>query len=276
MFFSGITPLCVRQRCLPSSLTTAEGAYCLMFFPKGTDRLYIGDKRYDCGESSLFCVPPGSRFSAFPPKNGDGTLLSIEFALTNPALIQAFSLAGPELVIDRLTLRSNILNIMSCYSLQPPMYADSINYCVISLLYFGYMSSSKEHTPHPALLEENIFTCSPNEKLNVALNYIDEHLSDEFSVADMGLAVHLSVKQLSDIFRYEYGCTVLQFVSRFRLFKAKELMCYTNYGITEISELTGFKSIHYFSRYFKEKEDMSPIEYKRAVMRQLDIDSPGP
>jgi AraC-like DNA-binding protein len=34
-------------------------------------------------------------------------------------------------------------------------------------------------------------------------------------------------------------------------------------NITEVAEKTGFQTIHYFSRYFKAKEKLSPLEFKK-------------
>jgi YesN/AraC family two-component response regulator len=33
--------------------------------------------------------------------------------------------------------------------------------------------------------------------------------------------------------------------------------------MTEIASAVGFSSIHYFSKYFKKKEGLSPTEYKK-------------
>ena len=84
-------------------------------------------------------------------------------------------------------------------------------------------------------------------------------------------SIRMSGKQANELFKREYGCTVAQFINRFRLFRAKELLCYTNSSITEIATMTGFKTVHYFSRYFKEKENLSPIEYKRTVTETISL-----
>ena len=39
-------------------------------------------------------------------------------------------------------------------------------------------------------------------------------------------------------------------------------MKYSNITLTEIAERVGYSGIHYFSRCFKNKEGMSPLEYR--------------
>ena len=49
---------------------------------------------------------------------------------------------------------------------------------------------------------------------------------------------------------------------------AKSYLRENNYNVTQISEILGFSSIHYFSRQFKKKVGMSPIEYSNSVLAQ--------
>jgi|GEM_PF-1762526 len=275
MFFSNIHTRCVRQLPLPFSAKEPDDGYRLLYFAHGAGSLEIDGRPCPCGEYGLFFVRPGERFSAAPEEGLSADAIEVCFEINDAALSGLFSSQEPEIRTDPISVRSCILNILSFYSLQPPLFEDSVDYNVISLLYFGYVAAKRKNAPHAPFSDESIFSASPNEKLNQALSYVEDHIQEEFSAAEICDVTGQSQKQLSDMFRYEYGCTLLQFVNRFRLFKAKELMCYTNYSITEISQLTGFKSIHYFSRYFKEKESMSPIEYKRAAMRRFGSDAPG-
>ena len=50
-----------------------------------------------------------------------------------------------------------------------------------------------------------------------------------------------------------------------KLKEAKRLIRESSLNFTEISELLGFNSLHYFSRLFKERVGMTPSEYARSV-----------
>ena len=49
------------------------------------------------------------------------------------------------------------------------------------------------------------------------------------------------------------------------------LLALTDKSITEIACEVGFGSVHYFSRFFKEKENISPNDYR--LKRQGDINA---
>ena len=50
-----------------------------------------------------------------------------------------------------------------------------------------------------------------------------------------------------------------------KLQKSKELIRENQYTISEIADMLGFSSIHYFSRLFKKYFDLSPSEYAKEI-----------
>ena len=55
----------------------------------------------------------------------------------------------------------------------------------------------------------------------------------------------------------------MQYVSWLRIERAKVLLLTTDMSITDIANEVGFGSIHYFSRFFKEKENITPNEFRK-------------
>ena len=66
-----------------------------------------------------------------------------------------------------------------------------------------------------------------------------------------------------------WGIPPMKYVNGIRIERAKELLAKTDKSITVIAEETGFSSIHYFSRYFKEKEHMTPQAYRAGFAGKL-------
>jgi transcriptional regulator GlxA family with amidase domain len=48
-----------------------------------------------------------------------------------------------------------------------------------------------------------------------------------------------------------------------RLTKAKKMLVDTHKSVGEISELCGFSSANYFGLIFKQKEHLSPLQYRK-------------
>ena len=59
-----------------------------------------------------------------------------------------------------------------------------------------------------------------------------------------------------------WGIPPMQYINHLRIERSKVLLAMTDKSATEIALDVGFQSIHYFSRYFKDKEGMTPNEYR--------------
>ena len=55
----------------------------------------------------------------------------------------------------------------------------------------------------------------------------------------------------------------MQYILNIRIEKAKALLENTDLSISEISDMTGMQSQHYFSRIFKKYTNISPSEYRK-------------
>lgn len=58
---------------------------------------------------------------------------------------------------------------------------------------------------------------------------------------------------------------IVDFLTEYRLERAKALMRDTEESITEIWQKTGFTSAQYFSYVFKRKEGVLPKEYRKNL-----------
>lgn len=94
------------------------------------------------------------------------------------------------------------------------------------------------------------------------MDYIQFNYSHIISLDDLSHAACVNKTTLSNMFKELYNTTPIRYINGIRMQKALELLANTDLGIGEIAELVGFQSIHYFSRYFKEKMDCTPIEYR--------------
>lgn len=92
--------------------------------------------------------------------------------------------------------------------------------------------------------------------------FIRENYVRQIALEDLTDLAGCSKTTLIQAFREVYGCTPLHYIIQTRLQKAKELLVSTDAGISQISDLIGFQSVHYFSRFFKEKEGFSPMEFR--------------
>lgn len=104
-----------------------------------------------------------------------------------------------------------------------------------------------------------------NSVIDEALYYIKINYASPISLSDVSDYVHLSKNYFSSLFSESAGMTFVDYLTNFRIQKAAEILCVTDYQIQDVAELTGFASERYFSRTFKSIMGISPSEYRSLV-----------
>jgi YesN/AraC family two-component response regulator len=94
------------------------------------------------------------------------------------------------------------------------------------------------------------------------MEYIDLHLHMPIRLAELAEHVQLNPSYLSVLFKKETGVPVSEYVLNRRIDTAKNMLLYSEYSASQISEILTFSSQSHFIRVFKKKESMTPREYK--------------
>jgi len=100
-----------------------------------------------------------------------------------------------------------------------------------------------------------------SELIKKAIYYIREHYEENISLNDIAGVVGVSLQYFSKIFKDETGKNYVEWLNRFRIEKAKELMNETGLTIKEVCFKVGYNDPNYFSRIFKKYEGVAPTDY---------------
>ncbi|MEK3752032.1 AraC family transcriptional regulator [Paenibacillus sp. FSL E2-8871] len=98
--------------------------------------------------------------------------------------------------------------------------------------------------------------------------YIHDNLSQSLKMSDVADFIHISERHLSRIFQDELGQSFSNYIKRERMRKASILLSDTDLTLKEISEMSGFKTVHYFTTVFSAEMGMPPGEFKRKLNQQ--------
>lgn len=101
--------------------------------------------------------------------------------------------------------------------------------------------------------------------LNEILVYINNNVFKAFTVEDLCVKFSISRSSLQSLFKNNIYITPKQYISNVKLNQAKIMIHEHKHTISEISDILGFTSIHYFSRKFKLQYGMSPTEYAKSI-----------
>ena len=96
-----------------------------------------------------------------------------------------------------------------------------------------------------------------------AMAYIGEHYHEP-NIGVAAIAQHLGISEghLSHTFKKETDYTLLNYLTRYRIHRAMELLRDCRLKVYEIAERVGYRDITYFSSTFKKVVGMSPSEFQ--------------
>lgn len=97
------------------------------------------------------------------------------------------------------------------------------------------------------------------------LSYMNAHISESLTIEQICHDNLLGRSQLQKLFRTKCDCGIIDYFSHMKITRAKELIREKNMNFTQIADVLGYTSIHYFSRQFKKITGMSPSEYALSI-----------
>ena len=143
------------------------------------------------------------------------------------------------------------------------LYSDDLSLCYLKELIIQMLRLDNSHfhskpTTHMQQTYEN-------ELLNDILLYIDDNIYEKISVSTLCDHFCISTSMLHSLFRKNMNNTAKNYINELKLSKSKELIRNSTHTLSEISEMLGFSSIHYFSKKFKSYFNISPTEYSKSI-----------
>lgn len=97
------------------------------------------------------------------------------------------------------------------------------------------------------------------------LNYIHESYNEDVSLKTLGAQYHIHPVYLGQLFHKEVNESFTEYINKYRIEKAKELLRNTSLKVHEIALKVGYWETGYFYKQFKKHVGISPTEYKGLV-----------
>ena len=136
---------------------------------------------------------------------------------------------------------------------------------VTSILRKG-LFSTQETLSHveAALSRSGTLGSEAQRVVRKAMVYLHEHYMEPISLEQTARHVSMSKEYLARCFHQELGITLVTYLNRYRVDRAKSLLERGEHSLTEVALETGFSNSAYFSRVFRQEVGISPRDFLRA------------
>ncbi|MDR3595014.1 AraC family transcriptional regulator [Clostridium sp.] len=247
----------------------------IIFIEKGTGKFKVDLDSYILKEGDILIIKPFSLHSMHPINDLHCSwnvmlfnLGMLNSSVTDGCLIQYFApILNNEhqlpLIINKECNGYNeiftcISEIFYCFNTKKVAFElklKSLLFYFFSLLYENDLILKKKVVP---------LTNEATRKIKIILNYIHENYMNDLSILDISKTCNLSQYYFMKFFKKYLGITCTDYINVYRLDMASKLLNTTDKPITEISFETGFNSVSYFNKLFKEKFKVTPKEFRNA------------
>ena len=110
--------------------------------------------------------------------------------------------------------------------------------------------------------EETYADTAKSKIIKSVISYIGERYNRKITLGEIAGAVLYDKYALCREFKKYTGQTIIDYLNRYRCFKAKELLG-EGHSVAETADLCGFDNLSYFGKTFKRHVGHSPSRYKK-------------
>lgn len=103
-----------------------------------------------------------------------------------------------------------------------------------------------------------------DKTMQSAIEYLTDHFNEHFSVAQLAKRCCVSESTLYHLFRTELGQTPVHFLNSIKINVAIEYLENSQYSVSSISEMVGFRSENHFRKVFADFTGTTPLKYRKT------------
>lgn len=230
-----------------------------IYIVQGSLIINAGADRLNLIKGDLFYIPEGIRYTAV--WSGNPQIEYYNFNVVSNSYDSSLSSGG--FALQKITELSSaetydtvtrIFELMKTEERVKKIEALGLYYCFYAKA-FPLLTVAEPPKYSPLLLK--------------ALEYIEKHYAENFSITALATHCYVSESRLHHIFTEKLGQTPVKYRNSLRVERAAHDLRASSLSIENISAKHGFNSPTYFRETFKEYTGMTPTEYRKIAANKI-------
>ncbi len=248
--------------------------YSLIWIKKGSGVAKVDFTEYNFTQDTMFAITPYQPFLFIEKERIEGVVLNFhpdffcihkhhEQVACNGVLFN--NIYNPPLlcVDDNTRIHFEMLISQMKAEVQKP---DLAQYeLLVSYLKIFLINASRAKVEQQPEVLATVSDSKEPFKLQKLKNLIETHFKTKHSASEYAELLNISPKALAKITKSHFDKTLTNLITERIIIEAKRELYLTNKSVKEIAYMLGYDDEHYFSRFFKNKVDVSPTIFRKTI-----------
>lgn len=255
----------VTRRVTPDIQLSENDFYQLIYCSQEGGRIFVGGKWHKAVRGDMYFATPTEKFAI--EQHGNLNTVEINF-IVDTEKVQSLLQKVPRVFSlndDKRLL--GIFRVVVSEALGGEVYNGESTDAAILLFLVKLIRKFvlSDETPRDLELKTMGVTTLEHrcdEPMKKIIWYIEQHLSEPITLDDLSEYVYMNKLYFSKRFKDIWGVTPKRYINMMRIERAKKLLITTELSVSDIAKNTGYASVYYFSRFFKQKENISPRRFR--------------
>lgn len=235
----------------------------------------INKRNFNISAPAIICLNDKDNFHI--TKNQNAVLPTISFA---PDFLSVLRISekeyikkDPQIIKERLKLFNRTQGYTGIYSLNSQLYSKVLNQFLVAISEIQIQTDNfwvcriKKCLIESLTMVEQFNQEVGENALAAAVNYIHLNYSDQIEQKDLVNVAHLNRVSLNKLFQQTYGCTSMQFLQKYRLTMATELLTLTGLSLIEIAYAVGYNYDTFFIKQFEKHYHETPTQFRKKAQK---------
>ena len=135
----------------------------------------------------------------------------------------------------------------------------------LTCLLLAMVRISKDNGYTPPMMA----TQPEDDSIETITEYIDAHSNQPLKVEDLASLCNMSYSFFAKKFRQLYGRSCKEYIEYIRVTKAEDLLLFSDYDLTYISQETGFSDCSHMIKTFRKYKNITPKQYRLQNTKAL-------
>lgn len=254
----------------PDPVYHSHDAYEIYFFVQGSTRLYVEQRCFELTPGDCIVMRPGQMHRCIVTDTAPYERISL---YVSSGALRMLSTEDTDLEAcfrDRICReRGGSIRVSAYESKRYVQSADryvemrasdgfgsdlmSLHYLTELLLFVDHLFGHSGEWDHDDIMPAIV---------SRAMEYVDEHLTEQISLASMSRSLNYSSKYISLQFKRHTGLSLREYILEQKIGRAKKLLLAGN-SVSDAGEGAGFGDYSNFIRSFKKQVGMPPGRYRK-------------